>query len=279
MNIFNPTSQAAALRAQVEFLRMMINHEIRMTTEVWFTLSKQYATASARVAGGNRNVSGAVNAQAGRMVKVFQRNYKRVGASFGEQVLDEKAGALKNMFPTESKTILQDYWAAFDKWTKETTAEHVVAVNKTTKKKLKRIIQRGVEAGKTNALIAKDIRESSKKFNRNRAALIASTEVHSAAVASTDIAVEQTGVDFRRDWGHSHDNRVRATHKVKQSRPQGKPFNIGGEPLMYPGDPKGSAKNIIKCRCVVLYRSLRKKYINLMEAKDGRQNNALRCSV
>ena len=31
------------------------------------------------------------------------------------------------------------------------------------------------------------------------------------------------------------------------------PFIVNGEPLMYAGDPAGSAANVVNCRCVVLY--------------------------
>ena len=38
-----------------------------------------------------------------------------------------------------------------------------------------------------------------------------------------------------------------------ETRPIGQPFNVGGELLMYPSDPKGSAANVINCRCVLGY--------------------------
>ncbi len=33
-------------------------------------------------------------------------------------------------------------------------------------------------------------------------------------------------------------------------------FDVGGEQLMYPGDPAGSAGNICNCRCTVIYFSV-----------------------
>ncbi len=32
----------------------------------------------------------------------------------------------------------------------------------------------------------------------------------------------------------------------------GQPFIVGGEQLQYPGDPAGSAWNVISCRCTQL---------------------------
>jgi hypothetical protein len=34
-------------------------------------------------------------------------------------------------------------------------------------------------------------------------------------------------------------------------------FDVGGEKLKYPGDPRGSAGNVIQCRCAVVYERIR----------------------
>ena len=30
-------------------------------------------------------------------------------------------------------------------------------------------------------------------------------------------------------------------------------FDIGGSPMNHAGDPKGGAKNVVNCRCVIVY--------------------------
>ena len=41
-------------------------------------------------------------------------------------------------------------------------------------------------------------------------------------------------------------------YDMNQKRvPLDKPFNVSGEKLMFPGDPKGSGGNVINCRCSV----------------------------
>jgi hypothetical protein len=35
--------------------------------------------------------------------------------------------------------------------------------------------------------------------------------------------------------------------------PIDEPFIVSGEELMYPGDPSGSAGNVINCRCAIGY--------------------------
>lgn len=54
----------------------------------------------------------------------------------------------------------------------------------------------------------------------------------------------------------AHDERTREWHAAAdgQVRDVNDPFDVGGEPLMFPGDREhGSAKNCIQCRCNVTY--------------------------
>jgi hypothetical protein len=56
---------------------------------------------------------------------------------------------------------------------------------------------------------------------------------------------------LKKKWQHGVSKIHRITHDlaVGQTRDVDKPFNVGGEELMYPRDPAGSAKNIINCSC------------------------------
>ena len=58
---------------------------------------------------------------------------------------------------------------------------------------------------------------------------------------------------FDKEWLTAVDGRERDAHRMAngQKRDPLEPFNVGGELLMLPGDPRGSASNIINCRCVV----------------------------
>ena len=39
-----------------------------------------------------------------------------------------------------------------------------------------------------------------------------------------------------------------------QAQPLTSPFIVDGEKLQYPGDPTGSAGNVIQCRCTMTFR-------------------------
>lgn len=57
-----------------------------------------------------------------------------------------------------------------------------------------------------------------------------------------------------KEWLSTPDNRTRDTHvEVNgQKRKIDEPFDVGGEKLMYPADPAGSAKEVLQCRCTTL---------------------------
>lgn len=88
------------------------------------------------------------------------------------------------------------------------------------------------------------------------AARIAQTE----AVASTGSGALDGGRDHGgpgavKRWHARHDDATRPAHAEADTEelevPVGQPFIVGGEPLMFPGDPNGSPGNTISCRCEV----------------------------
>ena len=93
----------------------------------------------------------------------------------------------------------------------------------------------------------------------SRAMTIARTETHKAANTSqytrAEWAAQDEGLDVVVEWISTNDSRVRDAHKNAdgQKRDIGQPFNVNGEMMMHPSDPKASAANVINCRCVLGY--------------------------
>lgn len=126
----------------------------------------------------------------------------------------------------------------------------------TTDESARRVIARGLSAGKTTAEISKDISKTLGGLtSAARAATIARTTVHSAANISQDAGAKSTGLDFKREWIATNDDRVRETHQEVDGQMVGKDedFDVGGEAMAYPGDPAASPENTCNCRCVVGY--------------------------
>jgi hypothetical protein len=87
---------------------------------------------------------------------------------------------------------------------------------------------------------------------------IARTETIRASNAGSFALYRDWGAN-QKEWYSTHDDRTRPEHRVGEAwgKPalvvdMEKPFHIGGERLMYPGDPSGSPANTCQCRCTVL---------------------------
>lgn len=96
----------------------------------------------------------------------------------------------------------------------------------------------------------------------SRAMTIARTETHKAAnttqYTKAEWAAQESGLKVEVEWIATNDGRVRDNHRHAdgQKRPIGQPFNVGGEAMRYPSDPRASASNTINCRCVLGYDTI-----------------------
>ncbi len=93
--------------------------------------------------------------------------------------------------------------------------------------------------------------------SRNRALTIARTEVISASNGSASLAAAQLPADVAagQEFIATRDERTRDDHSEADGQivAMGQPFDVGGESLLYPGDPAGSPENVINCRCTVAF--------------------------
>lgn len=122
---------------------------------------------------------------------------------------------------------------------------------------LRNKISRMVEAGDSQRDVTKMI--AGQGFSRGRAAMIGRTEMHIAANSAHHKIHEnlglETGEKFFKKWINSGDDRVRGIHSNvdPQIVAMDETFNIAGDRLKHAGDPSASAKNVINCRCTVVY--------------------------
>lgn len=125
--------------------------------------------------------------------------------------------------------------------------------------RVNRIIIQGREENLTLDQIAKNISNKVLPITRGRAATIARTETHSAASFANHsyykTAQTNLGMTVVKKWVSTSDERTRSTHSEAngQTRSMEEDFLVGGTPMAHAGDPKGGAKNVINCRCVIIY--------------------------
>ncbi len=138
--------------------------------------------------------------------------------------------------------------------------EKLKDVNSTTSEALRKTLTAGNAANESLEELEDRILGVFKQAGRARARVIAKTTVNGTVNTGMQEAWVRSGIVEKKGWLDSRSSNFRQTHRDarKQEVPISEPFIIGGEPLMYPGDPEGSAENIINCGCW-MYSVLKKK--------------------
>lgn len=146
------------------------------------------------------------------------------------------------------KKFIQENGIRFGRETQDTAYEN-----------LKVSLVKGIEQGESIPKLSKRIKEQYEDYigkNNWKAKRIAQTEVGKASNFAAQESYKQSGVVIGKEWLSSRDKRVRDAHqeqKIGQIRVElDKPFIVDGEELMFPGDERGLAKNVINCRCTIL---------------------------
>lgn len=98
-----------------------------------------------------------------------------------------------------------------------------------------------------------------KNFTPFRAATIARTETHGAAMFASKRTAQKIqvdlGIELMKKWNAVEDERTRFSHAAVDGKTilLDQEFNVGGYKMDRPGDPRGGAGNVINCRCVLTY--------------------------
>ncbi len=140
------------------------------------------------------------------------------------------------------------------------TAQKVRQITETTMNGIRRVVQRALDEGLSVDDTARALRRAY-GFSKDRAVLIAQTEVVSASNAASHFSLEHnlpTSL-VTKSWLNAGDKRVRPTHvqagASQKNIPFKEPFVVGGSRLMFPGDASLGAlgKEVISCRCTAIY--------------------------
>lgn len=93
--------------------------------------------------------------------------------------------------------------------------------------------------------------------SEERAVTIARTEVVSASNAGSLAGASALGPygPERKQWLATIDSRTRDSHMAADGQvvAMTEQFDVGGALLEYPGDPSGPAREVVNCRCTVIY--------------------------
>lgn len=179
-------------------------------------------------------------------------NGLETGAVFGLENLDRK----------EVKAISDEVRRLFRTWVDSYGLELCVDINKTTKKKLRKVLAEAVDEGDSIAEQKKkligaceEMFEDDKKY---RAVLIARTESCTTMNAGSTMLYQSEGIE-RKEWVATLDDRTRDAHLMMDGVviPMGDKFEVPatsqseGAWMEYAGDPTAPASQTCNCRCTV----------------------------
>ena len=200
-----------------------------------------------------------------RMTDILTRLYKDSFKRFGRRLLNS---IVKHAGGHETKKDVPEtpqFDLARQIWIRTNAALQVTAIAGTTEKQALEIIRRalddsvseGLSEIQSGRLIQARINEAGGQLSRLRGRMISRTESHSSSNASTQMAARSTRLPLKKEWIADGDpSRTRESHQIAgQQAPIDidEPFSVGFDLLMQPGDPSGSAEEVINCRCAVGY--------------------------
>jgi hypothetical protein len=241
-------------------LNIMAKLERTIARQLKPMINRQYMDAASLITYGVTDVDHVVNLQTNRFRQILRAHYRRVAMTSGRQAIiayDPRP---------ESKSMNESFWNEINQYIALNTGRKIKQIQGSTVDNITRIVQKGIEAGETNREIATRLRGKGRIDSNFKALRIARTETLGMYNKATDASVRDTGLEFIRKWSTTKDLRTRRRKRKSifdhwvvdgQKRKQNEPFDVSGQKLMYPGDPKGSAGNIINCRCVLMYERVR----------------------
>ncbi len=174
--------------------------------------------------------------------------------------------SLKNGFELASELLgggidFSLYNPKFNAWVDTFGLIKAKEINDTTRtalrEKLAAEVSEGIQHGEAMPQIADRLRAAIDGVYENmseaRAMMIARTETMSSVNFGQFETYRGEGVK-QKEWLATQDDRTRDDHAAANGQIVGidEPFDVGGEQLIYPGDPNGDPGEIVNCRCTVL---------------------------
>jgi len=168
---------------------------------------------------------------------------------FLTEVLKESGEDALRLVGSTPKFVLSDTIAS---WLEDKVEFFSKSITDTTLDGLRNQFAESLSAGENRQDLIKRVQDTYGGISKNRATTIARTEIQGASQKGAFEGYKQAGMRIK-IWVATLDGHTRDAHAGAdgQEVPIDMPFNVGGEKLMYPGDPNGSAENVINCRCSV----------------------------
>ena len=221
--------------------------------------SKEYNKASAQFLISNNLNQADLSAyfQANDMQNMYRDMYEKIGLRFANWYAKHWKKALAKA--TDINGYQSIWQAKFAYIGEQVGAQRVTLVSGTAKQTLIKITQQLMRDPQFMSLGDKEkariLRSKFEHYSDYQARRLVRTESTNAANFATMQSASALfpAQEMNKVWMTAIDGRERPAHHSanRQTVQFTKPFIVGGESLMHPGDSNGSAGNVINCRCSV----------------------------
>jgi len=242
-----------------DHLRLQKKHSDAATKEIFTVMSKMGSRVAQAYeeAPQVNSVSISISGHIFSIEKVFKKLY--------QDVLNQFSSGIFNSFNKkhlEIKGTQHTFDSLANSFIRNNALKQAEFVSNTTTKEIINIIRKGQSNGLPTRDIAQRIKQAtSGSISLSRANMIAVTETHNAALyaghESSKIISNDFNLGLQKEWMSAEDGRVRPSHAITdgQKRHIDDDFDVGGQKMSRPGDGKGGANNIIRCRCILGYKN------------------------
>lgn len=196
-------------------------------------------------------------------IQQFMNRYYPMSSTLAVMV---RKNMLKGKAETEEDKIYNSvFQTKLTQYLNDTKKEAIRKITNTTQEALRKVINDVLDQADTEGWgidkITSNLYKQAKQnligngYARSRA--IAQTEVISASNKASEFAAQSTGYEYLKFWSTSGLPNIRPTHieaeQYSNQRDGLKPNETFPNGLLYPGDPNGSAEEIINCRCTIMH--------------------------
>ena len=256
-------------RLQREHLQRHKLYSARIQRTFLVALNKQVKEASKKlpdVAAFQR----AINAISPLPVEIaYKSAYRSIVLDSGQITLIEiNKSIMQKRHVFDASSYHKDWLTRLREWIDTKGANRINQITENTKSKLRDVINstyqdETITSNQERATaIYKTINDPA--YNRARSITIARTETTTAAnlghTIAADTLSDKLNMAMQKTWIPTGDARTRDAHEAMflyPPVPSEQDFLVGGEDLAFPGDPRGSARNVVNCRCRVVYQVVR----------------------
>ena len=242
---------------QTDFEKELDKAERRQLSSVKSYYKNEYAKGiNSFLAEGQTNFQ--LLFQESDLSKIYRNLYKDIGLQFAKWYAKNYDKYLqKGENPLKYTTQWENTFASFGS---AVGAQRVTLVSGTAKQTLIKITQNLMRdpdfMSVGNAEKGRILKSQFNKYSSYQAERLVRTEATNAANFATMESATTIfpGAQMQKEWIASFDDRTRDTHAevgASEPIPYNDAFMVGGNFLMYPGDPSGPSAEVINCRCSV----------------------------